>query len=115
MAKNSVLEFRKNLVSGEWVLVSARQGAKPIFFKVPKVIPLPKSKCPFKNLLSSRIENRLLWLPRPGKNDINNWWVQVLSNKYPVVESSKICPVVEYKDIFEQVAGVGFGLALRAM
>lgn len=104
----NVIEFRKDLVSGEWVLVSSNSVKKPMFFKKSLVKPFPKSKCPFENPKASGQEKILLWYPKPGKNDIRDWWVMIFPNKYPVVYNSQVCPVIEKHGIYERANGAGF-------
>ena len=104
----SVIEFRKDIVSGEWVLISSKVTKKPFFFKKLASKPLSKSKCPFEDPRKSGHENILLWFPKPGKNDIKDWWVMVFSNKYPVVEYSKVCPQIKKLGGYETLNGVGF-------
>src|SRR3989338_1201649 len=44
------IEFRKDIVSGDWVLISTDIQKKPVFFKKAESKPLPKSKCPFEGV-----------------------------------------------------------------
>lgn len=104
----NIIEFRKDIVSGDWVLISSNAVLKPTFFKKNSAKPLPKSKCPFENPKASGHEKILLWFPSPGKNDFKYWWVMIFPNKYSVVSSSKICPIVERRGIYEKTQGVGF-------
>jgi len=105
--RDSLIEFRRDPVSGDWVLVSTKIQKKPVLFTRPEIKPLPKSKCPFENLQKSGHEETLLWLPRAGKNNFADWWLQVLINKYPVVIKHKICSSVSKKGIFESTPGNG--------
>ncbi|OGF64097.1 hypothetical protein A2661_00075 [Candidatus Giovannonibacteria bacterium RIFCSPHIGHO2_01_FULL_45_24] len=102
------IEFRKDAVSGEWVLVSAGVQKKPVFFRRPVEKPLPKSKCPFDDAKRSKQEKVLLWMPKSGGKDFKDWWVQIFPNKYPVVARSSICPPLERRGIHEKKIGVGF-------
>ena len=104
----NIIEFRKDLVSGEWVLISSGINKKPIFFKMPTANPLPKSKCPFEDPKTSGNEKILLWYPKPGKNDMKDWWVMIFPNKYPVVYPSRVCQIVEKHGIYERAGGAGF-------
>lgn len=105
----TVIEFRKDLVSGDWVLISAKAvEKKPVFFRQAPIKPLPKSMCPFENPQKSGHEEILLWLPKKGKNDFDEWWIQVLPNKYPVVETGKACASILKKGILEFTPGNGF-------
>ena len=89
-------------------MISSGLVKKPVFFKKLSVKPLPKSKCPFEDPKASGHEKILLWYPKPGKNDIKDWWVMIFPNKYPVVYNSRICPVVEKIGIYEKAGGAGF-------
>jgi len=104
----NIIEFRKDIVSGEWVLVSSSLQKKPFYFKKSAVFPLPKSKCPFENSKVFNQEKILLWYPKTGKNDMKYWWVMIFPNKYPVVSRSNTCPILEKKGIYEKTIGVGF-------
>ena len=104
----NIVEFRKDVVSGDWVLISSDSAKKPIFFKKSLVKPLPKSKCPFEDPMASGNEKVLLWYPKPGKNDMKDWWAMIFPNKYPVVFYSKTCPIVSKDSIYEKMQGVGF-------
>lgn len=104
----NIVEFRKDVVSGEWVLISSNAVRKPIFFKKSLAKPLPKSKCPFEDPRASGHEKILLWYPMPGKNDIKDWWTMIFPNKYPVVYSSGVCPIIQKHGVYEKIQGVGF-------
>ena len=100
------IEFRKDLVSGDWVLVSTGVRKKPVFFKRREEKPLPKSKCPFDNFKKYKQEKVLLWMPKPGGKDMKDWWIQIFPNKYPAVASYRICPPLEKCGIHEKNIGV---------
>ena len=104
----STVEFRKDIVSGDWVLISTDIQKKPVFFKKAESKPLPKSKCPFDDIRKSKQEKVLLWMPKPGRKNLKDWWIQIFPNKYPVVASSRICPPLEKCGIHEKKIGVGF-------
>lgn len=94
-------------MSGDWVLISTKIQRKPIFYTKPEVVPMPKSQCPFENPQRSGHKNVLLWLPRQGKSEFKDWWLQVLMNKYSVVLRYKACSPIFKKGIFEYTAGNG--------
>lgn len=50
------IEFRKDIISGDWVLISTGIQKKPVFFKGAESKPLPKSKCPFDDIKKSKQE-----------------------------------------------------------
>ena len=88
--KNTI-EFRKDLVSGDWVLISTGIQKKPVFFKRVEIKPSPKSKCPFEKIQQSK-----------------DRWIHVFPNKYPVVIEPDVCPPMEKCGIYEKKIGVGF-------
>lgn len=104
----STIEFRKDIVSGDWILISTGIQKKPVFFKKTEEKPFPKSKCPFDDIQKSKQEKILLWAPRPGGKNPKDWWIQIFPNKYPVVASSRICPSLEKCGVYEKKIGVGF-------
>ncbi|MBI2021201.1 HIT domain-containing protein [Candidatus Giovannonibacteria bacterium] len=106
--KKNLIEFRKDIVSGDWVLISATTQKKPIFFKPKDSTPLSQDLCPFDNPAKSGQESPLLWLPKPKKNDIKDWWVQIFPNKFPVVMDSRVCPPLEFDGKYHHKTGVGF-------
>lgn len=105
---NNLVEFRKDLVSGDWVLISTQKSKKPVFFTHEPSRALPKSKCPFENIVQSEQGKNLLWLPKKGKSDIKDWWVRVYMNKYPVVITNKTCSPVIQEGLFFHAPGNGF-------
>src|SRR3989344_1597200 len=102
------IEFRKDIVSGDWVLISTDIQKKPVFFKKAESRPLPKSQCPFESARKSKQEKILLWMPRPRGKSFKDWWIQIFPNKYPVVARSNICPPLKKCGIHEKKIGVGF-------
>ncbi|MDO8523279.1 MAG: HIT domain-containing protein [bacterium] len=105
---NKIIEFRKDLVSGDWVLISAQKSKKPMFFTREPTKALPKSKCPFENIVQSEQGKNLLWLPKKGKADAKDWLVRVYENKYPVVITNKTCVPVIKRGLYESTPGNGF-------
>lgn len=106
--KGNMIEFRKDVVSGDWVLISSKLQKKPIFFGRADSKPLPKSRCPFEDPQKGGHGEILLWLPKCGKNDFKDWWLQVLKNKFPVIETKKVCSPVFKRGNFEFTPGNGF-------
>jgi UDPglucose--hexose-1-phosphate uridylyltransferase len=96
-------EFRKDLVSGDWILVASGRRKRPRFFKQGiRVSRLDKGvkKCPFENPQKNGNPMPLLWYPRPegngmNKQDLASWFVQVIPNKYPLLFPQKRCPTVQ--------------------
>ena len=81
-------EFRKDIVSGEWLLVAGGLKKKPNFFAVKKAKPAPKRNCPFENLSSE--------------------FVTVIPNKFPILTPHKICPMPIAEGPYQKMGGIGF-------
>lgn len=110
--KNSY--FRKDIVSGEWILVASGLRKKPNFFrKGPKRSVISKTECPFENPGKTNGVVPLFWLPRPGADErergkIASWFVQAIPNRYPVLTPHRVCPVSIPDGPYEKMSGVGF-------
>lgn len=96
-AENSS-EFRKDIVSGDWVLIATGRKKRPQEFvsKEKKEI-VPKEGCPFEDPQASGNSAPSIVYPEgSGKR----WRIQVIENKYPAVSSeaanSKISSVGPY-------------------
>lgn len=102
--KKHTSEFRKDIVSGEWILVAPSRGKRPILQKTSK-------ECPFEDPQKSGNAAPILWRPKLGHAsvDMKDWFVQVVPNKYPVLslDLHKVCPVVEKNGIYRRMDGVG--------
>lgn len=110
------LEFRKDLVSGDWILVAGGRIKRPDLFVRPKAGNKENTKkvCPFDNPQKNGGPLPIAWYPKSSgvsqKNTgIASWFVQVIPNKYPIVaphdESS--CPVAQKDGPYENITGVG--------
>lgn len=89
-------------------MISEEKKKKPIFFTRTPTRALPKSQCPFEDIVRSEQGETLLWLPRAGKIEAKDWWVRVYMNKYPVVVTNKSCAPVYKRGLFEFSPGNGF-------
>lgn len=106
MNNNGISEFRKDLVSGDWILFAPGRKKRPgLNVKIKKKErSIPSSEnCPFENP-----EPAILWEPLPGKKKPEDWLVKIKSNKYPALVPHKICPKEEKNGIYSTVGGVGF-------
>ncbi len=94
-------EFRHDLVSGNWVLLSTRRGARPQEIKSrPKRKPTPISRCPFENPFRDR-SPILLCGPK------SDWRLAVVTNKYPAVVHGGRPVKGEHNGFYEPVQGTG--------
>ncbi len=108
-------EFRKDLVSGDWVLItSGGRRTRPQFIKKDAVCAQKDDikKCPFEDPQKSGNPAPLLWYPHPETDsskieDLDSWFVQVIPNKYPLLFHKKTCPEVKKKGFKETLDAVG--------
>jgi UDPglucose--hexose-1-phosphate uridylyltransferase len=111
--KQYISELRKDLVLGDWVLMATGRKKRPQnVIKRRREKPQPIAKCPFE---SSRINNKdpLLWYVHPScvqKDDIEEWFVQVIENKYPALipHAGGVCPVRGQYGLYRNMPGVGY-------
>lgn len=75
-------ELRQDLVSGDWVLLAPGRAARPRFLDAKHAPrkPLPRSTCPFEDIVKAGSGTPLFENPE-GKN----WKIAVIPNKYPAV------------------------------
>lgn len=97
-------EFRKDLVSGDWTLISTDRGKRPHQFRTEnKIRRQPKLGCPFEKPERAGDGRLLLALP-----DEKGWVLKVVPNKYPVVEERN-SRIAKHKKIgpFSTAEGIG--------
>jgi len=105
-------EMRKDAVSGEWILVAAGRAKRPHEYARKREKPQSQSTCPFEN---ARINGAdpLLRYPHPvssKKDALDDWFVQVITNKYPAVlpHEDRTCAVAGEDGPYERIDGVGY-------
>lgn len=116
MKKRQAEEFRRDLVSGEWILVSSNRQKRPIFFDVKrkkKTKVFSKKKCPFENPQKSGNASPVFWLPKPGIDKgqavfKKDWFIQIVPNKFPLLRRNSHKPNVRKHGIYELVNSFGF-------
>lgn len=102
--ERSISEIRRDLVSGDWVVIATGRAKRPDdFAKSEKpVFSQPKDKCPFEEFIPSALavygEDH-----KPEKD----WLVQVIPNKFPAFGRG-VCAVMFKEGIYEWGEGVGF-------
>ncbi len=115
--KNIISEFRKDLVSKEWVLISSLRRQRPHFLKsaepksdVETQHRISKKNCPFENPQKSGNPSPILWYPKPGvvSENLKDWFVQIIPNKYPFFLHSDVCPLTGNLGPYEKIDGAGF-------
>ena len=101
---NNYSELRQDLVSGDWILVAPKRGAKPHTFLRKKArSPAPLKNCPFENILKTH--KPIFVYNGGGKND--DWEVVIVENKYPAVVHKNVCAKSFRHGIYSLVGGVG--------
>lgn len=105
MKSTSISELRKDIVSGEWVVIATGRAKRPQEFIKSKrpFFRQPKKTCPFESVSS----DTLFLASLKGKAEDNNWWVQVKKNKYPAFGKGT-CSVMGRMGPYEWSRGVGF-------
>lgn len=90
-------EFRKDIVSGDWILVAGGLKKKPNFFaKTFKRPRISKKGCPFENVAKGH------------KLILSSEFAKVVLNKFPILTPHKVCPIPLSEAPYKKMAGVGF-------
>ena len=101
-------EFRKDLVSGEWILIAPGRVKRPHEFiegKSKKRVATPKNKCPFEHPeRDSIVTGGDL---RVGKNEKTNWDVLAIENRFPSVSHQKKMTRQKRRGPFAVIPGTG--------
>jgi UDPglucose--hexose-1-phosphate uridylyltransferase len=96
-------EFRKEPVSGEWIIMAPERAKRPHEWpKKPLRVVAPKDKCPFEDL---RISGN--WPPIAILPSEQDWRIAVIPNKYPALEHRHICAETFQRGPYPVAQGVG--------
>ena len=102
-------EFRKDLVSGEWMLIAPSRARRPREFvdeKSKKRVVTPKNKCPFEHPERDHIVvGGDLKVRKDGKTD---WSILAIENRYPSVSRRKAAVRQKKHGPFLVVQGDGY-------
>src|SRR3989344_2441835 len=106
-------ELRRDMVSGDWILVAAKRAKRPQAERTREKIPSLKSGCPFDDPQKGGTGEPLLWLAHPeagkkGPASFSDWWVQIIPNKYPALSPHHVCPEEVSDGPYFKMAGTGF-------
>lgn len=97
-------EFRQDIVSGDWILIAPGRSSRPHEFKGKKRRQrAPKRGCRLE--LAGERGNGKLIFSWPTKK---NWFLRVITNKYPVVTPKKAKTAVKKKGLISTIDGVGY-------
>ncbi len=112
----SLSELRRDLVTGDWVLIATGRSKRPNAFKAKREkYNQPKITCPFENPQKSGNGEPLLVFNARGERKTldewrkkqNDWFLQVIPNKYPAV-SPGVCDENHQVGPYFVTDGVGF-------
>lgn len=104
--KNLASELRRDLVTGDWIVIATRRADRPhAFIARGRQAEDVRTTCPFENPQKSGNSEPLFLLP-PGKS--RDWSIQVISNKYPAFSPSGECKVARSRGPYEVMDGRGF-------
>ena len=106
-----VNEFRQDLISGDWVLISTERAKKPSSKEVSKFYQ-EKETCPFEDLQESDHKDPISVYNKGKKitwqGEFNGeWTTQVVKNKFPVLRDG-MCTPVRNVGPFLVTDGLGF-------
>src|SRR3989344_81888 len=97
-------EFRKDIVSGDWVVVAPERSKRPHGpHKRVKRVPSPKRDCPFEHH-----EETGNWPPIHRWPEKGDWKVLLVPNKFPALRHDAVCAVPAREGVRERVDGVGW-------
>lgn len=102
----SISELRQDLVSGDWVVIATGRAKRPHEFsktKRPSFVQ-PKKLCPFETLHNDAVSVYAI----DGERGKENWWVEVIPNKYPAFGKGGVCAVFHNAGPYQRTDGVGF-------
>ena len=99
-------EFRKEPVTGRWVIISSERAKRPSAFVVQKQ-PKREGFCPFCQGNEKHTPEEVLAYRSPGSPDnSSDWWLRVVPNKYPALVSNE--PVKRSGDgMYDRINGMG--------
>ena len=85
-APTSLSELRRDIVSGDWVVIATGRSRRPYQFRREKrpIFVQPQDRCPFEKV---HPEVLLLYM-LDGSHRSGDWWVQAFPNKYPAFSRS---------------------------
>jgi len=112
----NISELRQDVVTGDWVVVATGRARRPDEFarrSRPKEKPQPKRDCPFEKLMPNALVvydkrgERFEITPKDKSYLENNWWLEVVANKYPALGRG-ISAVKKRVGPYRMQDGVGF-------
>lgn len=103
--EKTISELRQDIVSGDWVVIATGRAKRPHEFLKQKRPPFgqPPKSCPFEKLS----EDALSVYSLDGEKRKDNWWAEVIPNKYPAFGRG-VCSLFHRVGPYQWTEGVGF-------
>jgi len=99
-------DLRKDIVSGEWIIMAPERAARPHLIvpdRKPRKFPA-LGKCPFEET-NLRATNQ--WPPIANFPSEKRWKVVIIPNKFPAVMHYQACSDVYQEGIYSVMGGIG--------
>jgi UDPglucose--hexose-1-phosphate uridylyltransferase len=98
-------EFRKDIVSGDWIVMAPERSGRPHGLKatVKKRAPSPRRTCPFEH--PERTGN---WPPIHQLPAGGSWQTILIPNKYPALSDEMEKAVEQAEGAYRRMAGIGW-------
>lgn len=93
-------QFRRNPVSGEWVVIAPERARRP---ETNGAKLKGKKTCPFDNPKKSGN-----WPPLLSYEDGGRWKAIVVQNKFPALVHRDFCPILEESGPYATAEGIGY-------
>ncbi|MDP3725266.1 MAG: HIT domain-containing protein [Nanoarchaeota archaeon] len=111
----STSELRKDIVSGEWVVIAPKRAGRPTDFikKIERHVASVR-ECPFEHPEEKESGISLLVYPSDAfqstsrLNKRDRWRVQIIRNKYPAFQHERKCSPPVSRGLYEVMEGVGY-------
>lgn len=98
-------EFRKDIVSGDWIVMAPERAGRPHNFEyvAKKPVPPPLRDCPFEN--PERTGN---WPPFHQWPAKGQWEMILIPNKFPALRHEPVCAVEKREGVYDHMDGIGW-------
>ena len=103
--RTSISELRRDIVSGDWVVIATGRARRPHEFRQEKrqAFGQPQERCPFE-----KVHPEVLLLHSlDGRVRTEDWWVQAFPNKYPAFSRGSAA-AMRKTGPYQWTEGVGF-------
>jgi UDPglucose--hexose-1-phosphate uridylyltransferase len=106
-ASSPVTEFRRDPITGRWVIIAADRHDRPNEFEVEAARVVGQDGCPFCEGREDRTPPEVLaWRPERSAADSPGWTVRVVPNKFPAARAQAVLERVR-DGVFEHLPAVG--------